>query len=194
MGLWLHLLPRDGNFYDNVTAKPSALRASEEARLRFTPPRTPSRPRSHLGLPASRSWAVGRRDLLLRGGGVGGVIATATRRELPIRHTERRKSRPHRGDATSAARSAPRRRGRALEKGPPLELNVGAAGGGVNTGVACDTGRGATTRTRIAAATKVVSARPRPHRSSAFDISLFSREGGRGPGENRPALEIVIRI
>lgn len=178
MGLWLHLLPRDDNFYDNVTAKPSALRASEEARLRFTSHRTPTVPGVTSGsqLPDPGRWDAG--TYFSVAGGVGGAIATATRRELPIRHTESRKSRPHRGDATSAARSAPRRRGRAPERGPPLELNVGAAGGGVNTGVACDTGRGATARIRTAAATKVVSAR-RPDPTIVPRPSIFRSSQGR---------------
>lgn len=106
LGLWLPLLPRDDS-YDNVTAPPAALGASEEAGPRFASPRKPSRPRSHLGLPAGGSWAVGCRDPLPRVVS-GRSYRDATGRELPIRRAARRKSRLRLGDATSAPRSAPR--------------------------------------------------------------------------------------
>lgn len=76
LGLWPHFLPPDDNS-DNVVPTPSALRASEEARLRGLQA-PPSLPKEHPAVPGVTSWA---RSLQVLGRGLAGTYSKVGRQK-----------------------------------------------------------------------------------------------------------------
>lgn len=194
MGLWSHLLPRDDNYYNNVTAKPSALRASEEARLRFTSQRQPSRPRSHLVgswladpgrwdsrdlLPVGSEWEEllpGRLDLCFRFGSLSAGCPAHPAADA----TSAPRSAPHCGAGAGGRPASRAEHGNVWWRLVGTEVLCAAPGSG---GCICIVRCGGVGRRGS------FLRGPRPCSSSlAPDISLFSREGGRGSGENGQAL------